>query len=160
MMQRARLAIVFVCMALLSAPLVTSCSSDSASRAAAAPRTQVIVSADFLTADPTNEDQGLNVDSGSDVIFQHSLGERVSSVVVEDECWSDEDFRLLCASSTLKPADLDLATISRTGDTFTATTTVDSTYLPAHLILTVTSSTKADPSKTRSRTVLLTLTCC
>ena len=125
---------VFVCRALVSAPLVTSSSS--------------------------NEDQGLNVDSGSDVIVQNALGERVSSVVVDDECWSDEEFRLLCASSTPTPADLDLATISRTGDTFTAQTTADSTYLPAHLILTVTSSTKEDPSKTRSRTVLLTLTCC
>ena len=118
-------------MALLSAPLVTSCSSDSASRAAAAPRTQVIVSADFLTADPTNEDQGLNVDSGSDVIFQQSLGERVSSVVVEDECCSDEEFRILCASLTSKPADLDLATIARTGETCTAQTTADTTYLSA-----------------------------
>ena len=160
MMKRTRPALVFVCMALVSAPLMTSCSSDGVGRDAAAPRALVIVPADFETADSSNEDQGLNVDSGSDVLFQNALGERVSSVVVEDECWSDEEFRLLCASSTPKPADLDLATISRTGDTFTAQTAADSTYLPAHLILTVTSSTKEYPSKTRSRTVLHTLTCC
>ncbi|CAB4931047.1 MAG: hypothetical protein F2840_01265 [Actinobacteria bacterium] len=157
---RTRWAVVAVCTALLAAPVVTACSADSADRNAAAVHAQVIVPADFETADASNEDEGINVDSDSEVIFQNDLGEVVSEVAIKDECWSDEEFRLLCASSTPSPADLDLATISRTGDTFTAQTTADSTYLPAHLILTVTSATKSDPGKTRSRTVLLTLTCC
>lgn len=156
---RTRMALV-VCMALLAAPLLTSCSSDGSARNAAALRAQVIVSPDFETTDPSNEYQGLFVDTYSEVIFQNALGEVISDVVVKDECWSDEEFRLLCASSNSKPVDLDLATISRTGDTFTAQTTASNTYLPAHLILTVTSARKSDPSKTRSRTVLLVLTCC
>lgn len=84
-----------------------------------------------MTANPSNEEQGLNVDPSFDVIFQNALGGPVSDVVVEDECCSDEEFRILCASLTSKPADLDLATIARTGETCTAQTTADTTYLSA-----------------------------
>lgn len=157
---RSQQALTVVCTALMLTLLVSACSSDSAERAASAPRAQVIVPAGFETADSSNEDQGIYVDPNSDVLFEHALGEVISDVVINDECWSDAGFNLLCASSNPRPTDLNLGTISRSGDTFTAHTTANSTYLPAHLFLTVTSATKSDPRKTRSRTVLLTLTCC
>ena len=157
---RTRQALTVICTSLIVLLLVAACSSDSAESAASAPHAQVIVPAGFETVDSSHEDQGIYVDPNSEVLFEHALGEVISDVVINDECWSDAVFNLLCASSTPRPTDLNLGTISRSGDTFTARTTANSTYLPAHLFLTVTSATKSDPSKTRSRTVLLTLTCC